>query len=300
MTRSALQLTATILTLGAIALAGQPASAQEVVRLYPGVPPGSESWSQSEQLIATRFSEIKVVANVSEPTLTVHRPKIPTATRTGVVVMPGGAFHFLAVEPEGTAMAEWLAARGVTAFVLKYRVLQTTKEHQDRIGTEKLAENYAEQATVFPLAVADAKRALTYVRDHASDFGVDPRRIGMIGFSAGANLAVSLAVTSSDAPGPDFVASLYGPITDFMRPFAVPSTAVPIFLAAASDDQLGFALHSTEIYNAWLGQRRSAELHLYEKGGHGFGLLKRGLPVDSWTDRFADWLRFHGFLQTQQ
>ena len=110
-------------------------------------------------------------------------------------------------------------------------------------------------------------------------------------------IALAAAVSSEEREGPDFIAPIYGSIAEYMRPFVVPPTAVPIFLAAASDDQLGFAPASTEVYNAWLAQHRSAELHIYAKGGHGFGMRQQGLPVDSWSARFEDWLRFQGLLQ---
>jgi len=119
----------------------------------------------------------------------------------------------------------------------------------------------------------------------------------MIGFSAGAMIALAAAVSSGEREGPDFVAPIYVSIGEYMRPFVVPPTAVPIFLAVASDDQLGFAPASTEVYNAWLAQHRSAELHIYAKGGHGFGMRQQGLPVDSWSARFEDWLRFQGLVQ---
>ena len=278
-------------------IAAQPVSAQTTIRLYAGVPPGSESWSLPEQSIPTPVPGVSAAANISVPTLTVFRPSPGTANGTAVIVAPGGGFHFLVIDGEGTTVAEWLTARGVTAFVLKYRVTQTTKAHQDRIGKEPLEQMAAEQGAVFPLSVADAKRAVSYVRERATAFGVDPRRVGMIGFSAGAQIALAAAVSSGEREGPDFVAPIYGPIAEYMRPFVVPPTAVPIFLAAASDDQLGFAPASTEVYNAWLAQHRSAELHIYAKGGHGFGMRQQGLPVDSWSARFEDWLRFQGLLQ---
>ena len=278
-------------------IAAQPLSAQTTIRLYAEAATGSESWSLPEQSIKTLVPGVTGTANVSEATLTVFRPNPGTANGTAVIVAPGGGFHFLLVDDEGTKAAEWLAARGVTAFVLKYRVTQTTKAHQETMFKESANQQAAEQGAVFPLSVADAKRAVSYVRGQATEFGVDPNRVGMIGFSAGAMIALAAAVSSGEREGPDFVAPIYVSIAEYMRPFVVPPTAVPIFLAAASDDQLGFAPASTEVYNAWLAQRRSAELHLYAKGGHGFGLRQQGLPVDSWSARFEDWLRFQGLLQ---
>jgi len=290
------QIMAGILMLVASVIAAQPLSAQTPIRLYNGVAPGSESWSLPEEIITTLVPGVLGVANITEPTLTVFRPSPGTANGTAAIVAPGGGFHFLTVD-EDTKAAEWLASRGVTAFLLKYRVTQTTKAHQETMFKESANQQAAEQGTVFPLSVADAKRAVWYVRRQATEFGVDPNRVGMVGFSAGAMIALAAAVSSGEREGPDFVAPIYVSIAEYMRPFVVPPTAAPIFLAVASDDQLGFAPASTEVYNAWLAQHRSAELHIYAKGGHGFGMRQQGLPVDSWSARFEDWLRFQGLLQ---
>lgn len=278
-----------------LAAVSSPSAAQSTtIRLYSGAAPGSETWSLPEQGVTLPFPGGPWVANVSEPTLTVFRPRPGTANGTAVIVCPGGAFHFLAIENEGTKVAQWLRARGITVFVLKYRVLQTTADHIRAHPSESMKQMSAEMATVFPLAVADGRVALDYVRAHAAEFGIGPGRVGMIGFSAGAMIALSLAVTSPAGGGPDFVASIYGPVADFMRPFVVPATAAPLFLVVATDDQLGLAPASTEVYNAWIAVHRSAELHVYAKGGHGFGMLRRGLPVDSWIERLGDWLAFQG------
>jgi acetyl esterase/lipase len=274
-----------------------PSAAQSTIRLYPGVAPGSETWSFPEQGITLPFPGGPWVANVTVPTLTVFRPAPAKSNGTAFIVFPGGAFHFLAIDNEGTKVAEWLRARGITAFVVKYRVLQTTAEHIRAHPSESVKQMAVEQAPVFPLAVADGRRALAYVHAHAAEFGILPGRVGVIGFSAGGMIALSLAVTSPDSAAPDFVAPIYTPVTDFMRPFVVPAMAAPIFLVVATDDQLGFAPSSTDVYDAWIAAHRSAELHVYAKGGHGFGMLRRGLPVDSWTDRFEDWLAFQGLLK---
>ena len=131
---------------------------------------------------------------------------------------------------------------------------------------------------------------------HAEEFEISPTRVGVIGFSAGAMLTVSLALTSPEGLGPNFVAPLYTDVNDLMRPLVVPKWAPPAFIAVASDDQMGFAPLSTELYNAWLAAGRPAELHAYAQGGHGFAMQRRGLPVDSWPDRFEDWLRSRDLL----
>ena len=161
-----------------------PLFAQSTIRLYSGVAPGSENWSFPESIVAGPYGPM--VTNVSQPTLTVYRPDPGASVGTAVIVIPGGAFHFLSLEDEGVKVGEWLRARGITAFVLKYRVLQTTPEHIGRLFGEGVKENPRETASVFPLAVADARSALTYVRAHADEFGISRTRVGVIGFSAGA------------------------------------------------------------------------------------------------------------------
>ena len=272
--------------------------AQSTIRLYPGVAPGSESWSIPESTVAGPFGPM--LTNVSQPTLTVFRPDPGTSTGTALIVCPGGAFHFLAMEDEGVKVGQWLRALGITAFVLKYRVLQLTPEHTGRFMGEPVQQNHEETAPVFPLAVADGRSALNYVRAHAEEFGISPQRVGVIGFSAGAMLTISLVMTSPEGAEPDFVAPLYTDVNALMRPLAIPRWAPPAFIAMASDDQLGFAPLSTEVYNAWLAARRPVELHAYAQGGHGFAMRQQGLPVDTWRERFEEWLRFGGWLKRSQ
>ena len=275
-----------------------PMFAQSTVRLYSGVAPGSENWSFPESIVAGPYGPM--VTNVSQPTLTVYRPDPGASNGTAAIVIPGGGFHFLAaLEGEGK-FAEWLCARGITAFLLKYRVQQMTPEHIGRMFGESVQETQNESAPVFPLALADARSALTYVRAHADEFGISPTRVGVIGGSAGAMLTISLTLTSPEGKGPDFVAPLYTDVNDLMRPIVVPKWAPPAFIAVASDDQLGFAHHSAELYLAWLAAGRPAELHAYAKGGHGFHMREQGLPVDTWRERFEEWLRFGGWLKRPQ
>jgi hypothetical protein len=144
-----------------------PLFAQSTIRLYSGTAPGSEDWSFPESIVAGPFGPM--VTNVSQPTLTVYRPDPGSSVGTAMIVIPGGGFHFLAALEEEGKFAEWLRGKGITTFVLKYRVLQTTPEHvPGRMFRESVKENHGETASVFPLALADARNALTYVRAHAA------------------------------------------------------------------------------------------------------------------------------------
>jgi acetyl esterase/lipase len=276
---------------------------QKIIKLYEGKAPGSESWNWSEQVNDSSKNMFKtnLVYNVVEPTLTVFSPDPSVANGTAVVICPGGAFHVLSIKSEGTDVAQWLNKKGVTCFVLKYRLVHSlTDEPAKEMITQMGKPEFDDQnKKIIPLAIADGKEALTYVRKHAADYKISPDRIGIIGFSAGGTVAASAAFNYTADNRPDFVAPIYPFMPDSMTN-NVPADAPPIFLVAASDDQLGLAPHSVNLYNKWIASKHSAELHLYAKGGHGFGMRKQNIPIDKWIERFGDWLDVGGFLQPKK
>ena len=149
---------------------------------------------------------------------------------------------------------------------------------------------------IIPLSVTDGKVAIEYVRKHASEYKIDPKKIGIMGFSAGGTVAASAAFNFTPQNRPDFVAPVYA----FMPPSmqgTVADDAPPLFIAAATDDGLNLASHSVALYSKWLEAKKSAEIHIYEKGGHGFGMKKQGIPTDTWIDRFGDWLVLLGYIK---
>lgn len=278
------------------------AQAQRVIPLYAGKAPGSESWTWQEAVNTDNRFHTPVVYNVSAPTLTAYLPAVSTGNGTAVVICPGGGFHTLSIESEGIDVAKWLQARGVAAFVLKYRLVHslTTKPVEELLplmGDRPKLD--AVNAPVVPLAIADGKKAIEYVRQHAPELGVKADKIGIMGFSAGGTVAAGVGYSYAPANRPDFLAPLYaytGALPQAGVPATVPADAPPLFVAAASDDQLGIAPHSVRLYSAWLAAGKPAELHMYVRGGHGFGMRKLGLPVDSWIERFGDWLKAEGFM----
>ena len=147
---------------------------------------------------------------------------------------------------------------------------------------------------VAPLAVADSLAAVGYVRQHASQWGISPDHVGIIGFSAGGFIAAEVALQYAPEDRPAFVAVIYGGLMDDA---GVPTDAPPMFIAAATDDELGLAPGSIALYQKWTAAKKPAELHMYVKGGHGFGMKQQHLPTDHWIDRFADWLQLEGFLK---
>ncbi|HMO57084.1 MAG TPA: alpha/beta hydrolase [Roseiflexaceae bacterium] len=265
----------------------------ETIPLWPGKAPGSENWRQREKDYIFREPwPHRITRNVVTPTLTLYLPR--NATGTGVVVAPGGAHHFLAVDHEGVEVANWLTARGIAAFVLKYRVIETSDDDQiflqERLQImERLRDRMAAH---WPLALADGQQAIRLVRQRAAEWGVRPDRIGMLGFSAGGHLAAGVALANEPASRPDFIAPIYGVVRQAIH---VPANAPPLFIALASDDPI--AVDScVALFSAWQAAGRPAEIHSYAQGGHGFGMVRLGLPVDGWPDRFAEWLAAQGLL----
>jgi len=272
-------------------------SAQTVINLYSGAAPGSENWNWEETQIKVDIGTI--VMDVSHPSLTVYAPANPNGT--AVIIAPGGAFHALAFDLEGTEVAKRLNVKGITAFVLKYRLVHNDPAHpENSIGNLMATKNFKKldslNAPVVPLAMQDGLTAVKYVRQHAADYKIDPDKIGVMGFSAGGTVTMSVAYNATDENRPNFVAPIYA-YEGAIIGSTVPSARTPIFIAAASDDDLGLATHSVHIYLKWLGANQPAELHMYESGKHGFGTKKQGLPVDSWMDRFTDWLTTHNLIK---
>jgi acetyl esterase/lipase len=273
------------------------ATAQEKpIPLYSGAAPGSESWTWDEKTIDV--NDMKITLDVSKPTLVPYLPAKPNGT--AVIIAPGGAFHALAVGHEGADVAKWLNEKGVTAFVLKYRLAHDDPAHPENNFVALLtAKNFKKldslNAAIVPLAMQDGLAAMKYVREHAAEYKIDPIKIGFMGFSAGGTVTMSVVYNATDKNRPNFVAPIYA-YEKAIIGSRVPTVKTPIFIAAATDDDLGLASHSVHIYEKWVAARQPAELHMYERGKHGFGMHKQNLPVDKWIERFADWLQMQGLL----
>jgi acetyl esterase/lipase len=292
----------TIITFRVFALtlfAASLVSAQDVIPLYPGTPPGSTPDNYPEKQYFSKAWNTEVVSNVTKPTLTVFKPASGTPNGTGIVVCPGGGFMALSINSEGIDVAKYLAAKGVTAFVLKYRVAKTgedaTQEFMNLYTNDR--KKFGELVgNVIPLSIADGQAAVTYVRQHASQWGVSPDRVGIIGFSAGGTVTMGVALHYTAEGRPAFIAPIYAAGGRF-KDATVPVDAQPMFVAAATDDNLGLAPDSIMLYQKWLDAKKPAELHMYAKGGHGFGMHQHNIPTDHWIDRFAEWLDLEGFLK---
>lgn len=250
----------------------------------------ARGWPGAER---PRWEGSRLVRNVSEPTLTVFLPEASVAIGTGVVICPGGGFHLLMIDKEGTEVARWLTARGVAAFLLKYRLVPTS-DNDDAFSQQ--ASNLRHRREQIPearsLAIADGLQAVRVVRRRIGEWGLQADRIGILGFSAGGAVAAGAATRYDAESRPSFAAPIYAP----WESEPVPADVLPLFLAAADDDEVVDACSSVSLYSAWKDMGRPAELHIYSKGGHGFGLVEQGLPSDHWIDQFWAWLHVHGFV----
>ncbi len=272
------------------------------IPLYKGVAPGSETATQKEVWTEAMGTE-KWVRNITRPTLTPFLPKKGTANGAAVLVIPGGGFQFVSISNEGWPIAQWLADRGVAAFVLKYRV-EKTPETEAEFAQAMMERFKAPRTDASPtpsmqaaveLARADAQTALRMIRGNAANWGVDVKRVGMLGFSAGA--MTTMATTLADAPDarPDFIAPIYG----YMTPISPPSHPQPMFTALASDDPL-FGKQGFGLVESWQKAGGSVEAHFYEGGSHGFGSHKKGTTSDLWFDEYMAWMKARGFLTKEK
>ncbi|MDG1573345.1 alpha/beta hydrolase [Robiginitalea sp. M366] len=256
-------------------------------------------WEGGERTQISDWDGLPTVSNVSEPTLTVFLPEPSKATGTALVIAPGGGFHTLSIDNEGRDVARWCVEHGIAAFVLKYRLVPTG-ENPGREFAEKLQRSQEEldrqMSPYIALAKADGLAAIAYIREHAKSYGVKPDQIGIIGFSAGGTVAAAAALEfTSEANRPNFTAPIYPAlhVLDYLHP---PKEAIPAFFAVTEDDQFGFQVQTQQAFQAWNAARVASELHLYPKGGHGFGMRRQGLPSDAWITAFEAWLGYYGFL----
>lgn len=273
-----------------IAIPAQPGA----IELGTGPLPGAtvqESWHSQ---YGSQFAR-----NVTVATLTPFLPDPAKATGAAVVVAPGGGFRTLSMSNEGWDVARALADKGVAAFVLKYRLNQTPAEmaafeqfmremfsgaaRPARPSPDAMMANIAPQ-------IADARAAFALIRRRAAEWRVDPDRIGMVGFSAGAMLTMATAVAGEDAK-PAFIGNIYGPLSAMN----VPADAPPLFVALAADDPL-FGGPDYGLINNWRIAKKPVEFHLYEQGGHGFGMYQKTTTSTGWFDAFTRWIGMHGYL----
>ena len=278
-----------------------PSPSHLTLPVWPGVAPGAPANPPAETDTTTAKDNLIAgkplirLGNVSTPTLTLYKA---TGNNTGaaVVVFPGGGYNILAIDLEGTEVCDWLTAAGINCVLLKYRVP----------GTGPYPKS--------PAALQDAQRALGLVRQHAAEWGIDPKRIGVLGFSAGAHLAAALSThydkrlyDSIDAADqlscrPDFAVIVYPGYLALADKNFAPNADInptaqtpPTFIVQAEDDPVHVE-NAVVYFLALKNAKVPAELHIYAQGGHGYGLRRTALPVTTWPQAVEVWLHTIGIL----
>lgn len=278
------------------------AAPQAPVRLWPGAAPDdpagwpAETAATSAADPATRTRAVTRVTNVTVPTLQVFSPDPVTDTGAAALVCPGGGYHHLAIDKEGTEICAWLNSLGVTGILLKYRV-------PEREGFQR-----------HELPLQDAQRAMGLVRAQATELGIDPARLGVIGFSAGAHLGAVLSnhddtrtyarIDDADdlSSRPAFALVIYPGYLRAGEHGVAPELTVaagktpPTFIVQTQDDHAHIE-NALAYFGALQAAGVPAEMHLYATGGHGYGLRQKGQRVSSWPDRAAEWLDDIGMLE---
>jgi len=279
----------TCLTLAICSFTNQLHAAEPIIwQLWPGEPPGGNvelppeynKTKPTDKLVAGR--PVFRLTNVSKPELIIFKPKEELATDTALIIAPGGGTSILGYDLGGTEVAEWFSSIGVTAIVLKYRV--------PGIAFNKDKKWLA--------AAQDGQRAVSLVRGRASELGINPNKIGILGFSAGGiPLGYTTVMTERVYKPVDeydkisFKANFAAPISTGGSPpnTILPKDTPPVFMVVAHDDKAR-TLGIVETYKALKKAGVSAELHIYESGGHVFGVRKTGLPISNWPQRMKEWM----------
>ena len=278
------------------------ATATRVINLWPGVAPGSEQWKQPETTLGPQGME--QVVDVTTPTLTAYLPQPSAATGTAVIIAPGGGFIGLSINSEGHDVATWLVARGITAFVLKYRLKQIEGQDTTQLSQSARAafmtqlQNHALIAEDGKYGVADGIQAIKVVRAHAAEWGVSPNRVVFMGFSAGGMITELTAVQSDASARPNYAAPIYGATFPDVPPIP-PQGLPPFFMAMAQDDNLA-GPYIVRFYEALKAAGQNPEFHIYNHGGHGWGMRKQGTTSDHWIDEFYYWLEAQGLTRPHQ
>ena len=274
-------------------------SAQEVISIWPVLAPGETTKNRGETLPANlKDPSITRVQKVTQPTLTAFLPPKGSGNGTAVIVLPGGGFSYVVPDLEGSETAKFLNESGISVFVLKYRT----------------TANGPKVADAWKRPLQDSQRAVRYVRAHGDKWGIDSLKIGIMAFSAGGQVGaihlgdhpaayVNVDGVDRQSSRPDFAMLIYPwrtyvPAIDGLKPeIQISKTAPPTFIVHTSDDA-STSLGAVGIYAALKKAKVSAELHIYQNGGHGYGARDReGSAIGSWSDRAMEWLRIRGLAR---
>ena len=288
----------------------QPADGHAQIALWPGAAPDAKPmpgpekvWEGDENVPGTSRKSVGVT-NVSAPTMTVYAPR-GTNTGAAVVVFPGGGFEMLAIDLEGTEICDWLTSSGITCVLLKYRVPSAPYDWHCHCRPDNLVTPRQ--------SLDDAQRAIGLLRHRASEWHVDPHKIGVIGFSAGGYLVAEVSTrfahrlyapvddADKESARPDFAIALYPGHLVTRKGGLNPNVPVsrdtpPTFLLQAENDDVDDVEESLVYYAALKKAGVPVEMHLYAQGGHAFGLRRPNLAIGAWPHLVETWLRTIGVI----
>ena len=229
--------------------------------------------------------------NISIPTLQVFLPEVKSQPSTAIVVCPGGGMRSNAFFHEGLDVAKALNEKGIAAFVLKYRLVPA-----HLIGeNEGLNEPYLKEKKQLTYGYLDALNAIAHIRENAAKYSIDPKKIGIMGFSAGGAVTLEATYKSNPKNRPNFLAPIY-PWMVIVEDQEPPAYGPPLFVVCTTADQLNLAIPSAKLYIDWAEKGFVSELHNYHHGNHGFGMIKTGHPVDNWFNNMIDWIGAIGMM----
>ena len=263
-----------------------PVNAQEKILL------DHQKWelkSYKENRVLISEQEGVWLDNISEPEMDLYKAHGNSVTDKTMIICPGGALLFSAYEKEGVKLAKKLALNGITALVLKYRTYPRKGSVIEWSRTLKTQTAIDSAKTILPYSSKDALNAIEVIRNNASKYNINPNKIGLMGFSAGGAVTMEAAYTSISKNQPNFIAPIY-PWMLIVDKQKVPLNKPPAFISCANDDPLMLATPSVQIYQDWISAGAEAELHMFSKGGHGYGMNKINAPVDRWSQLLIDWI----------
>jgi acetyl esterase/lipase len=289
----------------------EPGAGHVQIAIWPKGAPDTSTTALPESVAVGQhplLGKITSISNVSNPTMTVYSPQGPN-TGAAVVVFPGGGYRELAIDLEGTEICDWITGKGITCIVLKYRVPDSGCHWDPKLGRHVVPKVFT--------ALQDAQRTIGLVRHRAAGWKIDPKKIGVIGFSAGGNLVAAIStshktriyphVDAADREScrPDFAMALYpghmsvnhDDLTRLNPGLAVTGDTPPTFLVQATDDPVDPVEYSLLYYSALEKAKVPVEMHLFAQGGHAFALRRTDLPVARWTELATDWLGTLGILR---
>jgi acetyl esterase/lipase/lysophospholipase L1-like esterase len=270
-------------------------SQEKIIPLEQSLPGNAQTASMQETVI-NENPDKRLVYNVVKPSL-IYMPAKNNISGTSVIIAPGGALQIISIDNEGYSVAKYLNENGIDAFILKYSLVRTVNNPLTEVGSNFFSSEAKRDSmisTIIPYSMKDGLSAISYVRENAAEYGLNPNRIGFMGFSAGGTVTLSVVFNCNTENRPNFIAAIYPWIGELGD--KVPQEKTPAFIVVANDDNLNLVPQSLKIFNKWRNVNQPVELLVYSNGGHGFGADRNFNPTDGWMKSFVDWLGGEGLL----